>query len=100
MPGARMPGARMYVVNSTALITYVQRQSKTLAFAPIEVKAILKTMDVSEATKAILRENMDEKEAIHQPYIVSFKRLFIPPYPQVLVSMPLIERQSKKLQSH
>ncbi|KAF2279512.1 cytochrome P450 [Westerdykella ornata] len=50
----RLPGVRMYVVNSTTLITAVQRQNKLLAFAPIKVKAAIRLASPSKATINIL----------------------------------------------
>ncbi|CZR51358.1 related to cytochrome P450 7A1 [Phialocephala subalpina] len=58
----RLPGTRMYVVNSTALITTVQRQFITLAFPPIETRAAINVMGASEAGKAMLMKNLDPKE--------------------------------------
>lgn len=54
----RMPGARIYVVNALDLIPVVQRQWRTLIFAPIQIKAAKAVMGVSKAAIAILEHDM------------------------------------------
>lgn len=54
----RMPGARIYVVNALDLIPVVQRQWRTLIFAPIQVKAAKAVMGVSKDAIAILEHDM------------------------------------------
>lgn len=50
----RMPGQRIYVVNSLSLIPPLQRQFKTIAFAPIEAQAAATVMGVGPAGNAII----------------------------------------------
>lgn len=50
----RMPGQRMYIVNSVSLIPTLQRQIKTIAFAPIEAQAAATVMGVGPAGNAII----------------------------------------------
>ncbi|KAI1410223.1 cytochrome P450 [Hypoxylon sp. FL1857] len=50
----RMPGQRIYVVNSLSLIPPLQRQIKTIAFAPIEAQAAATVMGVGPAGNAII----------------------------------------------
>ncbi|KUI74212.1 5-beta-cholestane-3-alpha,7-alpha-diol 12-alpha-hydroxylase [Cytospora mali] len=50
----RTPGQRMYVVNSLSLIPPLQRQYKTVAFAPIEAQAAATVMGVGPAGNAII----------------------------------------------
>lgn len=54
----RIPGARIYVINSLDLIPVVQRQWRTLMFAPVQVKAARAAMGVSKDTIAILERDM------------------------------------------
>lgn len=68
-----MPGTRLYVVNSTALITAVQRQSMTIAFAPIEVKAAINLTGATEAGKSVLMQNIDSLQGNEdETYVVSY----------------------------
>ncbi|KAI1124282.1 cytochrome P450 [Nemania abortiva] len=50
----RMPGQRIYSVSSLSLITPLQRQSKTIAFAPIEAQAAANVMGVGSAENAVI----------------------------------------------
>ncbi|KAK2602397.1 hypothetical protein N8I77_008932 [Diaporthe amygdali] len=49
-----MPGQRIYVVNSVSLIPALQRQIKTIAFAPIEAQAAATVMGVGPSGNAII----------------------------------------------
>ncbi|KAI8943898.1 cytochrome P450 [Xylaria longipes] len=50
----RMPGQRIYVVNSLSLIIQLQRQFKTVSFCPIESQAAATVMGVGPAGRAII----------------------------------------------
>ena len=54
----RLPGLRVYVVNSTNLIPVVQRQWRTLLFPPVTVRAAETAMGVSKAGLDIMRDDM------------------------------------------
>ncbi|KAM0809414.1 putative Cytochrome P450 [Seiridium cardinale] len=54
----RIPGTRIYVINSLDLIPVVQRQWRTLIFAPIQVKAAKAAMGVSKDSIGILELDM------------------------------------------
>ncbi|KAK7734693.1 hypothetical protein SLS53_007797 [Cytospora paraplurivora] len=54
----RIPGTRIYVINSLELIPVVQRQWRTLVFAPIQVKAAQAAMGASKDAVAILEHDM------------------------------------------
>ncbi|KAK9418585.1 putative Cytochrome P450 [Seiridium unicorne] len=54
----RIPGTRIYVINSLDLIPVVQRQWRTLIFAPIQVKAAKAAMGVSKDSIEILELDM------------------------------------------
>jgi hypothetical protein len=56
----RLPGSRIYVVNSTALISAVQRQSRVLDFAPVKTKAAINVMAATPAAKEILHRESEE----------------------------------------
>ncbi|ORY01725.1 cytochrome P450 [Clohesyomyces aquaticus] len=54
----RMPGARIYVVNSPKLFTAIQRQHKILPHAPIGINAVKRICGASAKANTILDENM------------------------------------------
>ena len=54
----RIPGTRLYVINSLNLIPTVQRQWRTLLFPPVTVKAAKAAMGASDAAIAILEQDM------------------------------------------
>ncbi|TVY90133.1 7-alpha-hydroxycholest-4-en-3-one 12-alpha-hydroxylase [Lachnellula willkommii] len=58
----RLPGARLYVVNSISLISAVQRQFKVLAFPPLEAKLAMSVTGTSETANDILNTNMNGEE--------------------------------------
>ncbi|KAK8050930.1 cytochrome P450 [Apiospora rasikravindrae] len=65
----RMPGQRVYIVNSLSLIPQIQKQIKTIAFAPIEAQAADAVMGVGPAGNAIIgSERMFE----HDSYLSTF----------------------------
>lgn len=54
----RIPGARLYVINSLDLIPVVQRQWRTLLFPPIQVKAAKAAMGASDNAIKVLEKDM------------------------------------------
>lgn len=58
----RLPGARLYIVNSISLISSVQRQFKTLAFPPLEAKAAIGVCGPSQTATDILNTNTNGEE--------------------------------------
>ncbi|KAK8136706.1 cytochrome P450 [Apiospora sp. TS-2023a] len=54
----RLPGTRIYAINSLELIPVVQRAWRTLIFAPIQVQAAQAAMGVSKATVAIMNRDL------------------------------------------
>lgn len=54
----RLPGARLYAINSLDLIPVVQRQWRTLIFVPIQVKAAKAAMGASKKALAIMESDM------------------------------------------
>jgi hypothetical protein len=64
-----MPGQRIYVVNSLSLIPPLQRQIKTIAFAPIEAQAAATVMGVGPAGNAIIGS---DKMFEHDSYLSTF----------------------------
>ncbi|OTA76920.1 hypothetical protein M434DRAFT_383180 [Hypoxylon sp. CO27-5] len=68
----RMPGQRIYVVNSVSLIPPLQRQIKTIAFAPIEAQAAATVMGVGPAGNAIIgSDNMREEGSYLSTFVPS-----------------------------
>jgi hypothetical protein len=58
----RLPGQRIYIINSISLIPLFQRQVKTIAFAPIEAQAAATVMGVGPVGNAIIgAEDMREQ---------------------------------------
>lgn len=67
-----MPGQRIYVVNSLPLIQSLQRQIKTIAFAPIEAQAAATVMGVGPAGNAIIgSEKMLEDNSYLSTFVPS-----------------------------
>ncbi|KEY73661.1 hypothetical protein S7711_07708 [Stachybotrys chartarum IBT 7711] len=64
----RIPGARLYVVNSAALIPLVQRQWRTLIFPPIQARAAKTAMDASKEALGILCDDMTTEEGFLPKY--------------------------------
>ncbi|KAK7987376.1 hypothetical protein PG989_007691 [Apiospora arundinis] len=68
----RMPGQRVYVVNSLSLIPQIQRHIKTIAFAPIEAQAADAVMGVGPAGNAIIgSERMFESDSYLSTFVPS-----------------------------
>ncbi|KAK8079458.1 cytochrome P450 [Apiospora hydei] len=68
----RMPGQRVYVVNSLSLIPQVQKQIKTIAFAPIEAQAADAVMGVGPAGNAVIgSERMFENDSYLSTFVPS-----------------------------
>lgn len=57
-----MPGSRMYIVASLKLVQAIQKQSKVLAFPPIEAKFASKVCDSSTDAHNILMRNVNGDE--------------------------------------
>ncbi|XP_044724297.1 cytochrome p450 domain-containing protein [Hirsutella rhossiliensis] len=70
----RMPGARIYVVNSTALIPVVQRQFRTVAFTPFAARAFKFAMGGSKTANDIIAVDMTEDHG----YLMSFDKAIHP----------------------
>ncbi|XDG05107.1 hypothetical protein ABKA04_004722 [Annulohypoxylon sp. FPYF3050] len=67
-----MPGQRIYVVNSLSLIPSLQRQIKTIAFAPIEAQAAATVMGVGPAGNAIIgSDKMFEDDSYLSTFVPS-----------------------------
>ncbi|KAI0886561.1 cytochrome P450 [Annulohypoxylon maeteangense] len=70
----RLPGARLYVVNSITLIPVVQRQFRTLSFTAIEAAVAKNVIGVCEATDNIISSNLTDDDG----YLMSFSRYIHP----------------------
>jgi hypothetical protein len=64
-----MPGQRIYVVSSLSLIPALQRQIKTIAFAPIQAQAAATVMGVGPVGNAIIGS---DKMFEHDSYLSTF----------------------------
>jgi hypothetical protein len=58
----RMPGSRLYVVNSPALVSAVQRHYKSLSFMPLVAKASVKVSRFSKTASEIINTNTNGEE--------------------------------------
>lgn len=67
----RMPGSRIYVVNSLALISAVQRQHKALAFMPLAAKASVKVSRFSKTASDIINTNTNGEDG-DWGYVMTF----------------------------
>lgn len=56
----RLPFMRIYVINSTSLITLAQRQFKVLSFTPVESKAVINVTGASKRAAEILQLERDD----------------------------------------
>ncbi|KAI0096081.1 cytochrome P450 [Nemania sp. FL0031] len=58
----RLPGIRLYVVNSSSLIQRIQRQFLTLSFTAIEARIAANLIGVTEATSKIIKHNATSED--------------------------------------
>ncbi|KAF2119897.1 putative 25-hydroxycholesterol 7-alpha-hydroxylase, partial [Lophiotrema nucula] len=72
----RLPGTRIYVVNSTNLIPAVQRQARVLDFAPVEARAAINVMGATPAGKEIL--NLERDGVGKHAYAIEFDKAIHP----------------------
>lgn len=70
-----MPGPTTYVVNSFRLVQLIDRHIQTLAFTPIELRAVDKTMGASKETLAKIGGN---QLLTDKGYFMSFPRNVAP----------------------
>lgn len=66
----RLPGSRMYVVNSPQLITAIQAQFRALSFTAIEADIGAKLLGCEKATIDIISRNVNKDEG----YLMSFPK--------------------------
>ncbi|OTA90007.1 hypothetical protein M434DRAFT_78621 [Hypoxylon sp. CO27-5] len=66
----RMPGSRIYVINSTSLITSVQSQFRVLSFTAIEANLAANVFGISKATNEIIGRNVTSDGS----YLMSFPK--------------------------
>ena len=53
----RLPIARLYIVNDSLLIPVIERQTKVIAFSPIQAEATANLLGMSEATNETLKKD-------------------------------------------
>ncbi|XXH00830.1 hypothetical protein Hte_007181 [Hypoxylon texense] len=66
----RMPGSRIYVINSAPLITSVQSQFRALSFTAIEASIAANVIGVSKATNGIIGRDVNKDGS----YLMSFPK--------------------------
>ncbi|KAI0382382.1 cytochrome P450 [Hypomontagnella monticulosa] len=66
----RMPGSRIYVINSTPLITSIQSQFRTLSFTAVEASIAANVIGVSKATNGIIGRDVNRDGS----YLMSFPK--------------------------
>ncbi|KAI1210073.1 cytochrome P450 [Annulohypoxylon truncatum] len=84
----RLPGTRLYVVNSISLIPVVQRQFRTLSFSAIEATVAENVIRVSKATNDIISSNITDDEG----YLMRFSRYIH----QTLKAGPALEAMDRR----
>ncbi|PVI08705.1 cytochrome P450 [Periconia macrospinosa] len=67
----RLPGSRLYVINSSALISAVQKQHRVLAFMPIIAKGSIKVSRFSKTGAKIISTNTNGEDG-EGGYVNSF----------------------------
>ncbi|KAF4622730.1 hypothetical protein G7Y89_g14296 [Cudoniella acicularis] len=70
----RLPGSRIYVINSPSLASVVQRQKRVIAFEPIPAQAAARMMGVSKAGVEVISRNCTTDES----YFGTFLRATYP----------------------
>ncbi|KXX74860.1 Cholesterol 7-alpha-monooxygenase [Madurella mycetomatis] len=70
----RMPGSRIYVVNSTSLIPVVQRQFRVLSFNALEASIAQDVLGVSKPVHEIISRDVSRDEG----YLMSFPKYIHP----------------------
>ncbi|KAI1128143.1 cytochrome P450 [Nemania abortiva] len=66
----RLPGTRLYIVNSLSLLPSIQRQFRTLSFTAIEASIAANLIGVTKATSKIMEHNVTSDDG----YLMSFPR--------------------------
>ncbi|TVY68970.1 Cholesterol 7-alpha-monooxygenase [Lachnellula suecica] len=74
----RLPGSRLYIVNSISLISAVQRQFKTLAFPPLEAKFTTSICGTSKIAHDILNTNVNGDEGFWGYSVTFYKAIHTP----------------------
>jgi len=67
----RLPGSRLYVVNSPSLISAVQKQHKALAFMPLVADASVKVSRFSKTASDIINMNINGNDG-NWGYVMTF----------------------------
>lgn len=84
----RMPGSRIYVINSTSLITSVQSQIRSLSFTAIEANIAANIVGVSGATNEIIGHDVTSDGS----YLMSFPKYVHP----VLSAGPSLDAMNRR----
>lgn len=66
----RLPGTRLYVVNSPYLLPSIQRHFRTLSFTAIEASIAANLIGVNKATNKIMERNITSDDG----YLMSFPK--------------------------
>lgn len=72
----RLPGSRIYVINSTSLIPAVQCQVRVLDFAAIEARAAMNVLGATPAGKETLKKNRNGLG--DYSYVIEFDKVIHP----------------------
>lgn len=84
----RLPGIRLYVVNDNSLIPIIERQTRTLSFAPLEFHATTTILGTSKATN----ETMARDPGSDQNHFAVFRKTVRP----VLARGPSLDAMFKR----
>ncbi|KAI0854944.1 cytochrome P450 oxidoreductase [Xylaria cubensis] len=70
----RLPGLRLYIVNNNQLISLIERQTKTISFAPIESQATAMVLGTSMSTNKIMARDPGSRKN----HFAAFRRTIRP----------------------
>ncbi|KAI1207081.1 cytochrome P450 [Annulohypoxylon truncatum] len=84
----RLPGSRLYVINSPALITSAQSQIQTLSFTAIQSGIVTNILGVNKATNEIIGRDVTS----HGNYLTSFPKYIHP----TLIPGPGLDDMNKR----
>ncbi|KAL3421937.1 25-hydroxycholesterol 7-alpha-hydroxylase 1 [Phlyctema vagabunda] len=84
----RLPGSRIYVINSPSLVPLVQRQKRVIAFEPIPARAAANMMGVSKAGVEIISRDCTGDDA----YFATFLKAT---YPALASSGPGLDAMNR-----
>ncbi|KAI0021339.1 cytochrome P450 [Xylariomycetidae sp. FL0641] len=71
----RLPFTRLYIITSTSLISAVQRQFRTLSFAPVQLRAVTNFASPSKKALDLFSRNIDNDDGFVPGFLKAFVML-------------------------